>query len=98
MVELGDHDGTWHPDLVALLPERLGRLVDALARRDDEQRTVGGAEPGPELTDEIGVPGCVDQVDLDLSLDPVVRQRGERQAHRALLPDLGVVEVAYRGS
>ena len=76
VVELGDHDGPRHADLVALVPQRLGRLVDALVRRDDEQGAVGGPEAGPQFADEIGVPGGVDQVDLDA----VVRQRGQRRA------------------
>ena len=92
VVELGDHHGAGHADLAAFLPQRLGRLVDALVGGDHEQRAVRGPQPGPQLADEVGVSGGVDQVDLDA----VVRQRRHGDADRSLLADLGVVEVADR--
>ena len=92
VVELGDHHGPRHADLAALQPQRLGRCIDALVRRDHEQRAVRGPQPGPQLTDEVGVSGRVDQVDLDA----VVQQGSQRQTDRALLPDLRVVAVADR--
>ncbi len=94
VVEFGDHHGARHADLAALHPQRLGQLVDALVGGDDEQRAVGGPQPGPQFADEIGVAGCVDQVDLD----PVVQQRRQRQPDRTLRGDLRLVVVADRGA
>ena len=90
VVELGDHDDAGHADLGALAPQLLGRLVDALVGRDHEQRAVGGAQAGAQLTDEVGVAGGVEQVDLHA----VVHQRRERESGRALLALLGLVVVA----
>ncbi|CKR98661.1 Uncharacterised protein [Mycobacterium tuberculosis] len=94
MVQLGDDHRAGHADLAAFLPQGLGRFVDALVGRDHEQCAIGGPQPGPQLTHEVGVPRGVDEVDLDA----VVSQRGDRKAHRALLPDLRLVEVADRGA
>ena len=55
-----------------------GDLVDRLVGRGHEQRAVGGAQPGPQLADEVGVAGGVDQVDLH----PAVHERGDRERHR----------------
>ena len=92
VVELGDDDGSRHADLAALHPQRLGRFIDALVRRDDEQCAVRRSQPRPQLADEVGVAGRVDQVDLDA----VVQQRGQGESDRALLADLRVVVVADR--
>ena len=94
VVELGDHHGARHADLSALQPQRLGRVVDTLVGGDHEQRAVRGPQPGPQLADEVGVAGRVDQVDLD----PVVLERREREADRSLLRDLRLVAVAHRGA
>ncbi len=45
------------------------RVVDAVVGGDHEQGTVGGAQPRAQLADEVGVPGGVDQVDLDAVVD-----------------------------
>ena len=92
VVELGDHHGSRHADLLALQPERLGEFVDTFVGRDHEQCAVGGPQPGPEFADEVGVTGGVDQVHLDA----VVRERRQREPHRTLLGDLGLVGVAHR--
>ena len=63
-------------------------------RGDDEQRGVGGAQPGAQLADEVAVAGGVDQVDLDA----VVQQRRDGQRDRALLADRGRVVVADRAA
>ena len=68
------------------------RVVDAVVRGDHEERAVGGAQAGPQLTDEVGVPGGVDQVDLDA----VVHQRRDRERDRAFVGVLGLLEVAHR--
>ena len=94
VVELGDHHGARHADPTALQPQRSGRLVDALVGRDHEQRAVRRPQAGPQLADEVGVAGGVDQVDLH----PAVRQRRQRQPYRTLLLDLGLVAVADRGA
>ena len=65
LVELGDDDGPRHADRGALLPEQPGRAVDPVDRGHDEQRGVGGPQPGAQVTDEVGVAGGVEQVDLD---------------------------------
>ena len=92
LVELGDDDGARHADGGALLPEHLGRAVDAVDGGHDEQRGVGGAQPGAQVADEVGVAGGVEQVDLDA----VVLERRQREGDRALLAVLGLVEVADR--
>ena len=75
LVELGDHDGARHADARALPPQRAGAVVDALVGGDHEERAVGGAQSGAQLTDEVGVPGSVDQVDLGALVDQ--RRDGE---------------------
>ncbi len=90
LVELGDDDGAGHPHGGALLPEHLGGAVDTVDGGHHEERGVGGPQPGPQVTDEVGVAGGVQQVDLH----PAVGQRCQRQRDRALLSVLGLVEVA----
>ena len=94
VIEFRDEDRAGHADLTALQPQRLGRLVDLLVGRDDEQRAVGGPQTGPQFPDEVGVTRRIDQVDLD----PAVLERGERESDRALLRDLGLVAVADGGA
>ncbi len=90
VVEFRDENGAWHADLAALQPQRLGRLVDLLVGRDDEQRAVGGSQPRTEFADEIGVARRIDQIDLHA----VVYQRRQRETDRALLRDLRLVAIA----
>src|SRR5580704_10138638 len=78
----------------ALLPQHPGQAVDPVGGGDGEERRVRRAEPGPQVSREVGVAGCVEQVDLDA----VVHDRRERQVNRTLLPDLDLVEVADRGA
>ena len=94
VVELRDHHGARHAHLSALEPQRLGGVVDTFVRGDHEQRAVCGSQPCPQFADEVRVAGSVDQVDLD----PVVLERREREADRALLGDLRLVAVADRGA
>ena len=94
VVELGDHHRARHPDLAALHPQRLGQLVDTFVGGDHEQRAVRGPQSGPQLADEVGVAGSVDQVDLD----PVVQQRRQRQPDRALRGDLRLIGIAHSGA
>ncbi len=91
LVELGDDDGARHPHRGALLPQQLGRGVDAVHGRHDEQRGVRGAEPGAEIAHEVGVPRRVDEVDLHA----VDLERREGQPDGALLAHLGLVEVGH---
>ena len=79
-VELGDDDRAGEPDCGALVPQLHGAGVDAVDRGDDEQRGVGRAQAGPQLADEVGRAGGVEQVDLDAR----VLERQQRQAHRPL--------------
>ena len=94
LVDLGDDHCARHADRRALLPQQTRAAVDTVHRGDDEQCGVRGAEPGAEVTDEVGVPGGVQQVDLDA----VVLERRQRQRDRALLAHLRLVEVAHRGA
>ena len=94
VVELGHHHRARHRHLGALLPQPGGRVVDALVGGDHEERAVGGAEPGAELADEVGVPGGVDEVDLGA----VVAHRRDGQAHGSAVCALGVLEVRHRGA
>ena len=89
LVQLGDDHDARHRHRGALAPQRPGRVVDALVGRHDEERTVGRAQAGAELTDEVGVPGGVDEVDLDA----VVDQRRDREGDRAAVGVLGLLEV-----
>ena len=63
LVEVGDHDGARHADGRALAPEQRDRAVDVVGARDDEDGRVGRAQTGPELADEVGVAGGVEQVE-----------------------------------
>ena len=81
LVQLGHGDRPGQADGGALRPQLLGPGVDLLGRRHHEQRGVGGAQPGPQLGDEVRVAGGVQQVDLA----PGVLERRERERHRALL-------------
>ena len=102
VVAPGHHDGARHADRGALLPLRdggrvdraLAALLEDLGAGDDEQRGVGGAQSGAQLTDEVAVAGGVDQVDLGA----VVQERGDGQRDRALLADRGRVVVAHRAA
>ena len=87
LVELGDHDRARHADGRALLPQQLGRAVDAVDGGDDEQRGVGGAQPGAQVADEVGVPGGVEQVDLDaVDLERARAREAARSAAGAARP------------
>ena len=98
VVAPGDDDRPRHPDRGALLPLRDRGRVDqafaALVRGDDEQRGVRGAQPGPQLADEVAVAGGVDQVDLVL----LVEDGGDGQRDRPLLAHRGGIVVAHRGA
>ena len=54
-VELVDEDRARDAALLGELPRDLGLHLDALDRRDDEQREVGGLERGADVADEVGV-------------------------------------------
>jgi hypothetical protein len=89
VVELGDDDGPRRARAGALVPQHRRQPVDPVGGGNREERGVGGPQPGPEVTDEVGVAGSVQEVDLDV----IVHERGQRQVHRAALPDLDLVEV-----
>jgi hypothetical protein len=55
---------------------------------------VRGAEPGPQLADEVPVAGGVDQVDLVV----LVEDGGHGQRDRPLLAHRGGIVVAHRGA
>ena len=61
-VQLGQGDDPGQVGRGALVPQRLGGAVDAVGRRDHEDRGVGRANTGPELTDEVGVARRVQEV------------------------------------
>ena len=78
-------------------------VVDALVGGDHEQRAVGGAQAGPQLADEVGVPGGVDQVDLDAVVDQRARRparssaRGRARTPRSRTPWCRSRTVPARG-
>ena len=74
VVELGHHHRARHVDRGALTPQLAGALVDGLVGGHHEQRAVGGPEPGPHLTDEVGVARGVEQVDLAARRAPPARR------------------------
>ena len=90
VVQLGDHDGPRHVDRGALVPQHPRGAVDAFDGGQDEQGRVGGAQTGPQVTDEVRVARGVEDVDLDAG--PL--QRHHRKVDGTLLADLGVVVVA----
>ena len=98
MVAARHHHGAWHADPGTLLPLRDGGGIDLtlapLVRRHDEQRGVGGAQTGAELTDEVPVAGGVDEVDLRV----LVEQGSDGQRDRPLLPDRSGIVVADGGA
>ena len=69
LVDVGDDHGPRHAHIRAFLPEDPGGAVDRRAagggvgRGDDEQCGVRGPQPGAQFTDEVGMPGGVDEVD-----------------------------------
>ena len=76
--------------LFGQLPRDLGLHLDALDRRHDEQREVGGLDRGGDVADEVGVPGRVEHVDLVV----LELERRERERHRDVAALLLGVEVA----
>jgi hypothetical protein len=97
VVQPGDRDGARHAHRGTLLPQTDRGRVDAFRavdRRHDEERGVRGPQAGAQLTDEVGVAGGVQQVDLDA----VVQHRRAGQRDRALLPDRRRIVVGDRGA
>ena len=78
----------------ALFPQHARRAVDAVDRGHDEERGVGGAKAGPQVTDKVGVARRVEKVDFDA----VVFDRRQREGHRSLMADLGVFEIGGGGA
>ena len=100
VVAPGDDDGTRHPDRRALLPlgdrRRVDRALPAGGGGHDEQRRVGRAQPGAQLTDEVAVAGGVDQIDLRVgAVRRGVHEGSDGQRDRALLADGRGVVVAH---
>ncbi len=88
-LEVGDDDGAGHADGRALVPHRPGGAVHAVRGGDHEEGRVRRAQTGPELSDEVGVAGGVQQIDLD----PVPCERDQGELYRAVPPLLDLVVV-----
>ena len=58
VVQLGDHDGAWHVDRRALVPQHSSGPVDALDGGQDEQCRVRAAQPGAQVTTKSAYPGA----------------------------------------
>ena len=71
---------------------RLG--LDALDRRDDEDRAVEHAEDALDLGDEVRVAGCVDEVDREVA----DQERGDRGPDRDAAFALEVERVGLGGA
>src|SRR4029079_2357094 len=93
-VDLRDDHGAGRTGRGALVPQHAGQAVDAVNRGDGEQGSVRGAQAGPQVAGEVGVTGCVQQVDLHVRGE----HRGQREVDRALLADLDLIEVADGGA
>src|SRR6478735_2558167 len=65
LVQVCHDDGTRHADRGALAPEQRHGTVDVVGAGDDEDRCVGGPQPGAQVPDEVGVAGGVEQVEGD---------------------------------
>lgn len=66
-IELGDRHRSWHANFGTLLPQPPGCRVHAVRGRNHEQGRIGGPQAGPQLTDEVGVAGGVNEVDDHLA-------------------------------
>ena len=108
LVDVRDHHGPGHADVGAFLPEHPGGSVDrptgrGVGRGDHEQGGVRGPEAGPQLPDEIGVAGGVDQVDPHLGRGATGPDRrgesaGNRQRHRSADATFHILEIADSGA
>ena len=67
LLELGHRDRPRHVRRLALAPQHPSGIVDLVAGRDHEQHRVGGAQSGAHLADEVGVAGCVEEIDHDIA-------------------------------
>jgi hypothetical protein len=99
LLELGQSDGAGHADRGALAPEHLGGVVDRGAGSDDEERGVGGTEPGADFTDEVGGARGVEQGDGEVAGTDGGHAQGRRgtlvgRSPSALAADQSVEERA----
>ena len=94
MVEAGDRHRTRHAYRGALVPERGGGGVHAVDRRDDEERGVRGPQAGAQLTDEVGISGSVQEVDLHA----LVRHGRAGEGDGPLLAYGGWIVIGHRGA
>ena len=100
VVAPGDDDGARHPDGRALLPlgdrRRVDRALPPGGGGHDEQRGVGRAQAGAQLTDEVAVTGGVDEIDLRVgAVRRGVHEGSDGQRDRALLADGCGIVIAH---
>ena len=93
-VELVDEDHPRHAVILGNTPRILRLDLNTLNRRDNEDGEVGNTHGCVYVADEVGVPGCVDQVDLEAL--PLEGCESERQRHAPGV--LFWVEVGDRGA
>ena len=66
-VELVDEDQAGQAQLGGEVPDRLGLGLDALHRAHHDDGQVDDRQRGADLAEEVGVPGGVDDVELDVA-------------------------------
>ena len=64
-IQLVHEDRAGQPRFHRELPRRFRLHLDAVDRRDDDDHRIDRSDRGSEIADEVGVAGCVQDVDLD---------------------------------
>ena len=93
-VDLVDEDQRRHADAPKRAEQQRGLGLDALDRRDDQHRTIEDAEDTFHLGDEVGVAGCVDEVDRQIA----DLERGDRGPDRDAAFALEIERVGLGGA
>ncbi len=93
-VELVDDDDPGHPELRGGPPGVLGLRLHTVGGADDDHGQVDVGQRGHHLAGEVGVPGRVEQVDLD----PVDREGGQAGRDGELAGHLLGLEVHHGGA
>jgi hypothetical protein len=92
--QLVDDDETRQPEARGLGPHLLGLDFDAGDGIDDEDRGLGDTQRGARVTQEVGEPGCIDDVDFGLLPFRV----GEAGRQGVLAGDFFFIEVGDGGA
>src|SRR5215218_5520021 len=86
LLELGHCDCPGHLCCIALAPQQPGRVVDLVTGRYHEQDSVGRPQPGTHLTHKVGIAGCVEEIDAQITAGD--RGGAQRQRRSRLTPQV----------